>query len=304
MDPRIDLMGIVTVLNTPFDERGDLDLPALAGHVRYALEAGVDGFLVPAMAAEVTKLSYGERRRALEAVLSTVAGSRPVVAGVYADDPDARLDLVRDYVSLGAQAVLVSIPFESADKLVADVAEVASAGPELIMVQDWAPSGYGIPMEAIERLAREVPAFRSIKIEVAASGVKYSEVLGHTRGSLHVAGGWAVTQMMEGLERGVHAFMPTGLHEIYVAIHRRYRAGDTAAARDLYHKLLPIITFSNQHLDVSIHFFKRLLHRQGIYATPLVREPSLPFDAHHEAQADYLIDYAIELTAAVNAGRA
>lgn len=297
MDPRTELAGIVTVLNTPFDNEGKVDPAALSRHVEYALDAGVDGFLIPAMAAEVAKLSHSERRNLLETVLGTVAGARPVVAGVYADGGDSRLELVRDYVSLGARVVLVSIPFESADQLVRDVSDVAAAGPEIVMVQDWAPSGYGIPIEAIERLAAEVPAFRSIKIEVAASGIKYSQVLERTGGSLHVAGGWAVTQMMEGLERGVHAFMPTALHEIYVAIYRRYQAGDITGARELYHKLLPIITFSNQHLDVSIHFFKRLLHRQGIYATSLVREPTLPFDRHHEAQAEYLIGYAIDLMA-------
>ncbi len=55
--------------------------------------------------------------------------------------------------------------------------------------------------------------------------------------------------------------------------------------------MLPILAFSNQHLDISIHFFKRLLHRQGIYATAHVRAPSLPFDGVHEHEADELIEY-------------
>ncbi len=51
------LHGIVTVLNTPFSTKGEIDLPALKRNVNYALVAGVAGFLVPAMASEVYKLS-------------------------------------------------------------------------------------------------------------------------------------------------------------------------------------------------------------------------------------------------------
>ena len=66
-------------------------------------------------------------------------------------------------------------------------------------------------------------------------------------------------------------------------------------ARTLFEQLLPILAFANQHLDISIHFFKRLLHRQGIYATERVREPILPFDAVHEKVAQELIGRVIAL---------
>ena len=48
--PALD--GIVTVLNTPFTESGDVDTDSMRANVAYALEAGVAGFLVPAMASE------------------------------------------------------------------------------------------------------------------------------------------------------------------------------------------------------------------------------------------------------------
>src|SRR5690606_13244997 len=106
----------------------------------------------------------------------------------------------------------------------------------------------------------------------------YSAVLDATGGRLHVSGGWAAMQMIEALDRGVHAFLPTGLHGLYTRIYALYASGDRAAARAAFDALLPILAFSNQHLDISIHFFKRLLHRQGVYATPRVRGPILPFD--------------------------
>ncbi|MNG17470.1 hypothetical protein D3C84_1014590 [compost metagenome] len=105
-----------------------------------------------------------------------------------------------------------------------------------------------------------------------------------------------MTQFIEGLDRGIHAFMPTGMHELYTAIYRLYSEGNRAEAVHLFYRLLPVLAFANQHLDVSIHFFKRLLYKQGIYSTPHVREPILPFDHHHERVADELITYVTQLT--------
>ncbi len=101
--------------------------------------------------------------------------------------------------------------------------------------------------------------------------------------------------MMEGLQRGVHAFMPTGMHFIYTTIYRMFTEGRTEEAEALFGKIIPVLAFSNQHLDISIHFFKRLLYRQGIYNTPNVRNPILPFDAVHKKLADKHIDTIIHL---------
>jgi 4-hydroxy-tetrahydrodipicolinate synthase len=120
---------------------------------------------------------------------------------------------------------------------------------------------------------------------------------------MHVSGGWAVMQMIEALDRGVHAFMPTALHPIYVQIYRLYTSGQRQAACDLFDEVLPILAFSNQHLDISIHFFKRLLFAQGTYPTPAVRAPILPFDGFHARMAEELIARARALESAVMSGR-
>ena len=112
---------------------------------------------------------------------------------------------------------------------------------------------------------------------------------------MNVSGGWAVMQLIEALDRGVDAFMPTGLHRLYVEIFRRHRAGDRPGAVALFRAMLPILAFSNQHLEHSIHFFKRLLWRQGVYPNARLRNPKFEFDAHHQRIADELIDLAIRL---------
>lgn len=296
MKELLDLRGIITVLNTPFSEGDTIDLPALRRNVAAAIQAGVAGFLVPAMASEVGKLSLAERTAMLSAVLEETAGRVPVIGGASAANRAERLQAAHDLVQLGCPGLLVSIPYENDLQYEQDVRAVAALNPGFMMLQDWDAAGFGVPVALVARLFEEVPVFRSLKIEVVPAGVKYSQVLAATGGRLHICGGWAVMQMIEALDRGVHAFMPTGMHAIYTQIYRLYRSGDRAAAKALFNRLLPVLAFSNQHLDISIHFFKRLLYHQGIYPTPRVRPPILKFDSIHQQIADEMIELVMELT--------
>ncbi len=292
-DPLASLRGIVTVLNTPFDGEGQVDCASVARNVEYAIDAGVSGFLVPAMASEVGRLASDERRRLVGAVLEAAAGRLPVVGGASAPTRAERRDRARELVAAGCACVLSAITWRADDEYLADIEDIASVGLPALMVQDWDPVGQGAPVQSIALAFDRVPAFRSIKVEVTPSGPKYSRILAATGGRLHVCGGWAAAQMIEGLDRGIHAFLPTGLHRTYAATYRKYMEGDRDGARGLFEKILPILSFSNQHIDLSVRFFKRLLWRQGIYPTPAVREPLEPFDAHHLKTADELIARAI-----------
>lgn len=283
------LSGIVTVLNTPFDKHGNIDLLSLRKHVQYALQAGVAGFLVPALASEVATLSLSERLQMVATVTEEVAGKLPVFAGAGEPDTEKRKTIVKEYLAMGCQNILFQIPFETEEKFRHQFYELADMGPENIMLQDWSANGYGLPDDLILELFEKAEAFRCLKVETVPAGVKYSRLLALTDGRLHLSGGWAVTQMIEGLKRGVHAFMPTGIHKTYCAIYRHFKADELPKAEALFRELLPVLAFSNQHLDISIHFFKRLLHRQGVYATPGIRADLLPFDSIHEEIADNLI---------------
>jgi dihydrodipicolinate synthase/N-acetylneuraminate lyase len=293
----LPMRGIVTVLNAPFTAGNELDVAALRLHTRKALAAGVAGFLVPAMASEVDKLSPAEREQFVEAVLEEAKGRAVVIGGASAALGPERVRLARQLVAAGCDGVLVSIPYEDDEQYAAAVREVADTAPPFLMLQDWDPHGYGVPAATLVKLFETVEPVRAVKVEVVPAGRKYSELLAATGGRLHVSGGWAVRQMIEALDRGVHAFMPTALHAVYVRIYRLHAAGNRQGARDLFEKVLPILAFSNQHLDISIHFFKRLLHAQGIYPTPAVRSPILPFDSAHERVAQELIARACALEA-------
>ncbi|MCK0146740.1 dihydrodipicolinate synthase family protein [Arenibacter sp. F26102] len=288
-------MGIVTVLNTPFTKEDTIDHTALKNNVEEALKAGVAGILVPAMAAEVYKLSHSERLAMLSTVLE-IAGDRiPVIGGAGELDLSKSKELLKAYMDLGCKNVLFQIPYVDDSQFRNHFMELAALDPEMIMLQDWDATGYGLSDELICDLFEKVSAFKCLKIETVPAGPKYSRILELTQGKLNLSGGWAVTQMIEGLQRGVHAFLPTGMHVIYTTIYRLFEEGKIMEAEALFEKIIPVLAFSNQHLDISVHFFKRLLYRQGIYNTPNVRNPILPFDTLHQKLADGHIDRILRL---------
>ncbi|GAB4325383.1 MAG: hypothetical protein Kow0069_31430 [Promethearchaeota archaeon] len=291
----LELRGIVTVLNTPFDQDLEVDSLALRRHARLACDAGVAGFLIPAMASEVDRLNERERLAVAGAVVDEVDGGRVVVGGASRDTPQEAAAAAKALVDLGCDGVLVHVPYSTEEKWREGVEAVARTDPPFLIVQDWAPDGWGIPVEALVAAFEELDCLRGVKVEVVPAGPKYTALLRATGGRLHVSGGWAAAQVIEALDRGVHAFMPTALHRTYVEVYKRYSRGDREGAKELFERLLPVLAFSNQHLDMSIHFFKRLLHHQGIYPTPLVRQPRLPFDEYHERIAAELFEVVDQL---------
>lgn len=295
------MKGIVTVLNTPFAKDGSVDLAALAHHARLALDAGVAGFLVPALAAEVGKLKPDERDAMVRTVVSTVAGRVPVVGGASAPTQAERCRHGARLAELGCDIVLVNLGFEDRAQYVADIDGLAKAAGTPVMIQDWDAAGSGVPIDAILDAFAAVPAFRYLKIETANAGHKYTALKKATGGKAHVSGGWAVMQLIEALDRGVDAFMPTAFNLVYVRILKLYEAGDRQAATLLFRRLLPVLAFSNQNLETSILFFKRLLWRQGVYPTPDLRAPARMLDDYQLRIADGLIDLVIALEAELGA---
>lgn len=295
--------GIVPSMNTPFLDDGSIDIQGIRRSVDAVLAAGAAGMLVLAVAGETGSLSLSEKRLVATLFLEQAAGRVPVIIGCSSPLQEERVALAAMARELDAPAMLCQIPPAArGDTLVVLVQEIAAAGPGLLMLQDLDFGGPGLAMSDILLLHRRVPSFRGLKIEVTMPGPKYSAVLQATQGALHVSGGWAAAQMMEALHRGVHAFIPTAMDAIYVEVFRLFVAGDHAGARALHAALAPVLAFSNQHIDVSIRFFKHLRHREGIFATAVCRPGVAALDAHQQRELEFCVDRVLALQDALSRG--
>jgi len=288
--------GILPSMNTPFLADGSIDVDGIARSVEAVLQAGVAGMLVLAVAGETGSLDAAEKRLVASSFLRQVAGRVPVIIGCSSARQDDRVALAAMARELGAPAMLCQVPDGlRGEALVAQMAALAAVGPSLLMVQDLEFGGPGLPLADILLLRNRLPAFRGLKIETALPGPKYSAVLAATGGTLHVSGGWAAAQMMEALHRGVHAFIPTAMDAIYVEIFRRFVAGRHADARALHARLTPVLAFSNQHLDVSIRFFKHLRLREGLFLTALCRPGVAELDAYQMHELGVHVEQVLDL---------
>jgi dihydrodipicolinate synthase/N-acetylneuraminate lyase len=296
------LSGVVAIPQTPFDDNDRIDFRSLSRGVADRLAAGVDGLLYPVVASEVSKLTPVERRATTRAVLEQAAAQVPVIIGASADDARTARSHAEFALAHGAAGVLVQAPVARIRDEAATIdyfRSVCETQIDLLMIQDLEWDGPGLPVETIVRLFEELEPFRCIKVETVPAGSKYSAIIAATGGRLNVSAGWAVPQLIEALDRGIHAVTPGGLHWLIVEVVRRYRAGDRASARALFDRFLPILGWQNQHIDVSNQFLKLLAVRQGIYTGAAVRQPVVPFDADHRRIADELIEEAVVLHAEI-----
>jgi 4-hydroxy-tetrahydrodipicolinate synthase len=278
----VKLDGLAPIVNTPFTDKLALDLESVERLIAASLEDGASAFIVPAVASEVSKLSVAERLALLETVLRC-AGDAPVVGGAGAGDTRATL---AEYARIGCRAVMVQLPSEGT---VAYVQSLPLEAFEYVILQDLDWSGSGLPIETIERLADTIPNFRCLKAETVPAGVKYSAVQ-HACPQLQLAGGWALPQMIEALDRGVRVFTTTAVNLPFRRVLDHYFEGEREQAWHVFERALSFLAWTHQHIDVSIHFLKHYCVRRDLFTTAAVRPPALTYDAHHQRVGDELLD--------------
>jgi len=295
----LDIHGILSVVQTPFDFAGELDLASLRRLVEDAITAGVDGFLAPVVASEVAFLSAAERERVVDEIAETANSRVHFIVGASTNDPAECRAIARQAASKGAAAYLVAVPtaiYKTPSAILPFFQEVIEGIDLPLVIQDFEFNGPGMDMPTIRRLKEHLPTLVGVKIETVPAGPKYTAVREAFGPDFFIAGGWAVPQFIEALDRGVDAMIPeSSMIRVYKRIQRRYERGDRDAATTLFHRLLPILAFTNQDVGNSILFFKYLLVRKGIFRTTRMRYPEPGWDRYSLRVAEELIELYLEL---------
>jgi len=298
------LNGIVPVVQTPFDEQGRLDRESVQRLVHDAIEGGAAGLLAPAVASEVAFLSLEEREVFLTEILGAAAGRVPLVVGASSNVVEECRHFAHWALKHEAAAYLVAVPsalYGQPEAIVTFFRDVSADISLPLIVQDYELNGPGMSLHLIGKLREAVPTMAGLKIETTPAGPKYTAVRVAFGAEFLVAGGWAVQQFIEALDRGVDAMVPEcSMVRTYAAIHGHHQAGRRQQALELFHQLVPILAFTNQELTISIAFFKRLLVRKGIFTTAHLRMPGFVWDQYNGRVADELIEHYRMLEAQVS----
>jgi dihydrodipicolinate synthase/N-acetylneuraminate lyase len=291
--PSPALDGIIAVPATPFTEDNRVDVDSLRRYARSFLDRGVKGFLAPAVAGEVDMLSNDERELVVRTLLEEARGQVPVIGGATDPDPTARLGHARRFLELGCSGILAYVRYEDDRSYAEAVHQLGGLGAEFVMLQDMDLGAASLPVELLARLHREVPSFRWVKVETADRGRKISALRDAAGPGLKI--GTAGPDLIEMLDRGADAYLPTLYPESYGAVWRLHRAGRRGDAIAAYRRMLPGLTFMATHQKIQWRFTKAILHAEGLFATTRIRTKAPELDAVEARLIQELCDHALEL---------
>lgn len=277
------LTGVISVLPTPFRAGGDVDLPSLARLVDHAVNAGVGSVAVLGPTGEAARLAERERLSVVERVIDQAAGRVPVLVDTSSDGVRPCLEFSRQAKALGAGAAIISPPRAprlSGESLVNYYRSIAEALDLPIVIQDTAPpSSPPIDAGLLVRIAREVPAARTIGVEDPPTPVKVARILAvaaQTR--VDVLGGQGGLFLIEDLMAGaVGVTSAFAYPEALVSIVSLVDAGDVERAMDVFERYLPLLRFESLE-GVGAAVRKEVLRRRGVLADASSRAPGFVLD--------------------------
>jgi 4-hydroxy-tetrahydrodipicolinate synthase len=217
----------------------------------------------------------------------------PVVVGASAPATDLAIRYAREAQDLGAAAIMVAPPvnLKSLDAVREYYRRVHDATTIPVVVQDEPVfSGVIMPAPFLASVTDALPRARYIKLEELPSPVKLGGVLAAAKQPVGVFGGMGGVYLYEELLRGAVGTM-TGFAfpEILVAIHTAFARGDRKAARDIFFRYLPLISYEGQPV-VGLALRKEILRRRGAIEHSLIRHPGPALDPGSKAELDEILE--------------
>jgi 4-hydroxy-tetrahydrodipicolinate synthase len=268
--------GVYVSLQTPFTNKGDIDVASLKKEVDFCIQAGSHGLVIPVMAGEFFALSDVERRRVAEITVAQTAKRVPVLIGVQGVSREHAVAFARHAVEIEADGLIAMPPYlrtPSEAEITAYYQAISQVSNLSIMIQN-APGPLGTPLSptALARLVEQVPHVRYVKEEVRPPGPRISALLNNAPPRLEgVMGGANGLWVLNELERGACGTMPAApFVDIQVKIWDLYQASDRIEAQNLQNQLLPVINLGSLY---GVTFNKEILKRRGIIADTYTRDP-------------------------------
>jgi len=293
------LEGVYSVLPTPFHATGEIDFESLGNVVDLFIDKGVSGLTALGVTSEVARLTESERSAVLKVIVERVRGRVPVVAGATAEGTRICIEYTRAAREAGAAAVMISpprMPKLNSEAVMRHFSAVADAVPDYtIVVQDYPPiSGYAMEPALLVRIAYEIPAARTIKLEDAPTPFKCARIRDLGQGmDIGIFGGLGGVYLLEELISGATGAM-TGFAypEILVDVVRRFRAGDEDGAAEVFYRYVPLMRFEFQE-GIGQAIRKEALRRRGVITCADTRAPGAKLDRATLTALDRVLKWSL-----------
>ena len=251
------MRGVYSIPPVVYHQDLTVDYEATARCVKFCLDCGSHGLVVPVWATEYYVLSTEERKKILETCIKTVDGKIPVVAGVSAAYVGEAVELSQHANAAGANAVIAAPPHVAKVnniELFDYYRQINHAVDVPIFIQNlFPPIGTPMALPFLMKLLTELEHVSYIKEETAQFRYlitdlhKYENE--HPDGILKgVMGGNGSRALIEEYDRGICGTMPSSqFSDLVVGIWNLLEEGKMAEAYKMHALCLPAFLYSGAY---------------------------------------------------------
>lgn len=245
MTIRYDAGEVITAMVTPFNEKREIDYPAVERLAKHLVNTGSDAILVAGTTGESPTLTHEEEYELLYAVKGTVSGSAKVIMGAGSNSTRTAVDVTKKVESLGADAILSVVPYYNKPNqqgMIEHFGAIAKSTNLPIILYNI-PSRTGVNMlpQTVAFLAKEYSNIVALKQSNSDLDL-ISELKAQCPKDFAIyCGDDSLTLPM--LSLGAHGVVSVASHvvgeEIKSMIHN-YKSGQVKAARNMHQTLFPL----------------------------------------------------------------
>ena len=280
------ISGVLVALVTPFRPDGSIDEEGIAQHVNRMASAGIHGIVPLGTTGEFTTMTYSERCRVTELVLTAAAGRMVVLPHTGAQSTQETIALSQHAENAGAAGVMIVPPYYDPLRLNELHAHLRAVGEviNIPIVYYNVPGATGLQLSPAQLAALgDLPNVEYIK-DTSGDFSSVSTMLLQYPNQITTFNGWdtltfgALATGATGAVWGMANLLPEQAVKLYEALAIN---GDLAEGRRLWAALWPVCNILESHNYVAA--IKAGLDEIGLSAGP-VRAPLQPISAADSAE--------------------
>lgn len=157
--------GSFVALATPFTEKGEVDLEAIAGLIEWHIASETDGIVLCGTTGESPTVTHEEKLSIFKLGAEVAAGRIPIIAGTGSNDTRSAVSLTEEAQGCGVDGALVVVPYynrPTPEGCLLHFAEVAKVGLPLIAYHHPGRTAVKLPVETLAEIA-SLPSVAAVK---------------------------------------------------------------------------------------------------------------------------------------------
>ena len=272
------MRGVYVVMQTPYTNAGDVDVPGLRRLVELTIQAGCHGIVSTVNAGECSLLNDEERRLAVETIYEQTAGRVPIVVGISGKSDEQGVQYAKHAQSIGAAGIMSMPPYVAKctpPEAIAYYKKVDDAVDIPFFIQNFfAPLGTPLTTRQLYSIISECRNVKYIKEESGCPSRVITELwdmlekdpIERFQGFFCGLGG---NMMLHEISRGCCGVMPAPyLTDIFVDLWNLIDAGEIEKARNLHLNLMPLLVYDGVF---TISAWKAISCYRGLIDNPAIR---------------------------------